>query len=186
MVTPDIKFCRRCGSEMGQRVPTGDDRPRAVCPSCGYVDYVNPHMVVGTLPTWESGRQILLCRRAIEPRLGYWTLPAGFQEMGETTAEGALRETTEEAGAHVELLGLYTMIDVVHVGQVHVIYRARLLDLEFAPGPETTELMMVDVDDIPWDEMAFRTIRRSLEHYVADLEAGSFGVHTGSVGPTNR
>lgn len=186
MTGPDIRFCRRCGAAMEQRIPSGDDRPRAVCPSCGYVDYVNPHMVVGTLPTWGSGHQILLCRRAIEPRLGYWTLPAGFQEMGETAEEGALRETREEAGAHVELLGLFTMLDVVHVGQLHLIYRARLLDLDFDPGPETSELAMVELDAIPWDDLAFRTIRRSLEHYVADLATGSFGVHTGSVGPAGH
>lgn len=171
---------------MEQRVPEADDRARAVCASCGYVDYVNPHNVVGTLPVWGDGRQILLCRRAIEPRKGYWTLPAGFQEMGETADEGALRETMEEAGARVELLGLYTVLDVVHVGQLHLIYRARLLDLDFDPGPETTELALAQVGEIPWDDLAFHTIRRSLEHYVADLETGSFGVHTGAIAPMPR
>lgn len=161
-----------------------EDRERAVCPSCGYVDYINPANVVGTVPVWDDGSgepRILLCRRAIEPRHGYWTLPAGFQEVGETTAEGAARETMEEAGARVEVGELFALVDVVRVAQVHLFYRARLLDLELAPGPETTENRLVTIAEIPWDELAFHSVRFALEAWVADFRRGSSGVHTGSI-----
>lgn len=182
MPYPDIRHCRLCGTAVESRVPPLEDRERPVCPTCGYVDYVNPINVVGTVPTWgDDGRRILLCLRNIEPRKGYWTLPAGFLEYGEAVAQGAVRETLEEAGARVELQGLYTVLDVVHAGQVHLFFRARLLDLELAPGPETVENRVFDVDDLPWDDLAFLTTRRTLEHYVADLSQGAFGVHTGEI-----
>lgn len=160
-----------------------EDRRRAVCTVCGYVDYVNPINVVGTVPVWqdEDRVRILLCRRNIEPRYGYWTLPAGFLEYGETASDGAARETLEEAGARVELLGLFTVLDVLHAGQIHLFYRARLLDLDLAPGPETIENALVDLDDIPWDDIAFRTVARTLELWVQDHRRGSFAVHTGSI-----
>lgn len=179
---PMIRFCRLCGTEVESRVPPLEDRPRPVCPECGYVDYVNPINVVGTVPVWgEDGGSVLLCRRNIEPRYGYWTLPAGFLEYGESTAAGAERETQEEAGARVDLLGLFTVLDVVHVGQVHLFYRARLRDLDLEPGPETIEARMFRVTQLPWDDLAFLTTKRTLEHYCADLAAGSFQVHTGVV-----
>lgn len=182
MPRPDIRFCRLCGASTTAAIPPGEDRERAVCPECGYVDYVNPINVVGTVPVWgETSEQILLCRRAIEPRKGYWTLPAGFLEYGETLIEGAVRETMEEAGARIELGELFTVIDVAYVGQVHLFYRARLLDLDLAPGPETAETQLFGVDEIPWDEIAFHTVRRTLEHYLADRAAGTFAVHTGSI-----
>jgi ADP-ribose pyrophosphatase YjhB (NUDIX family) len=135
---PDIAFCRLCGSPSDRRVPPGEDRERSVCRACGYVDYVNPTNVVGTVPTWgPDGDHVLLCLRAIEPRKGFWTLPAGFLEYGETLADGAARETREEAGAQIELDGLFTVLDVVQAGQVHVFYRARMLRPDLDPGPET-------------------------------------------------
>ena len=147
-------------------VPADDNRERATCTACATIHYENPLNVVGTVPVWDD--QVLLCRRNIEPRYGLWTLPAGFMELGETTAEGAVRETIEEAGARIELQGLFTLLNVVRVGQVHLFYRARLLDTDFAPGPETIEAQLFAEDEMPWDELAFRTVRRTLERYFAD------------------
>jgi ADP-ribose pyrophosphatase YjhB (NUDIX family) len=127
------------------------------------------------------GDQVLLCKRNIEPRFGFWTLPAGFMELGESTAEGALRETVEEAGAHIELQGLFTLLNVVRVGQVHLYYRAQMLDTHLAPGPETIEARLFSEDEIPWDDLAFRTVRQTLEHFFADRRAGVFKLHTGDV-----
>lgn len=183
-MTPDIRFCRLCGTATERRIPEMEDRPRAVCPACGYIDYVNPINVVGTIPMWDEGgpdERLLVCRRNIEPRRGFWTLPAGFMEMGETLEEGAARETLEEAGARVELQGLFSAIDVPRVGQVHLLFRARLLDLDLAPGPETIENRLVPVSEIPWDDLAFLTVRRALELWVADRESGAFGVHTDAI-----
>jgi ADP-ribose pyrophosphatase YjhB (NUDIX family) len=174
-----IQHCRVCGGATDYRVPEGDNRERAVCTVCGEIHYENPLNVVGTVPVW--GDRVLLCRRAIEPRHGFWTLPAGFMELGETVAEGALRETVEEAGAKVELEGLFTMLNVVRVGQVHLYYRARMLDATLAPGPETLEARLFREDEVPWDELAFRTVRRTLEHFFEDRRAGRFGIHTGDI-----
>jgi ADP-ribose pyrophosphatase YjhB (NUDIX family) len=169
-----IDHCARCGTRVEQRIPEDDNRERAVCPSCSHVHYINPLNVVGTLPVWED--KVLLCRRNIEPRKGLWTLPAGFMEMGETTAEGACRETDEEAGARIELLGLYSILNVVPAGQVHFFYRARLLDTHFQPGPETIEARLFGEADIPWDELAFKTVRMTLERFFADRHTGQFGM----------
>lgn len=174
-----IKHCRVCGAATDYRVPPDDNRPRATCTACGEIHYENPLSVVGTLPVW--GDQVLLCRRNIEPRRGLWTLPAGFLELGESTADGAIRETIEEAGAHIELQGLYTVLNVVRVGQVHLFYRARLLDTHLAPGPETIEAQLFDEADVPWNELAFRTVRQTLEHYYADRRRGEFPVHAGDI-----
>ena len=174
-----IQHCRACGSPATYRVPADDNRERAVCSRCGEIHYENPINVVGTVPVW--GEQVLLCRRNIEPRYGLWTLPAGFLELGETSAAGALRETEEEAGAHVELLGLYTVLDVVRAGQVHLFYRARMLDTTLAPGPETIEARLFREDEVPWDQIAFRTVRQTLEHYFADRRVGSFTLHEGQI-----
>jgi len=170
----DIDFCARCGTATEQRVPADDNRARAVCPSCGHVHYINPLNVVGTLPVWED--KVLLCRRNIEPRKGLWTLPAGFMEMHETTEEGALRETIEEAGARIEMQGIYSILNVVPAGQVHFFYRARLLDTQFDPGPETIEAKLFDERDIPWDELAFRTVKMTLERFFEDRQTGHFGM----------
>jgi len=175
-----IRHCRVCGTPTVYRVPADDNRERAVCPSCGEIHYENPINVVGTVPFWAD--QVLLCRRNIEPRYGLWTLPAGFLELGETTSEGAKRETDEEAGARIELVGLFTVLNVVRVAQVHFFYRARLLDTRFDPGPETIEAQLFREHEIPWDEIAFRTVRRTLQLYFDDRRNGSFAVHTDDIG----
>jgi ADP-ribose pyrophosphatase YjhB (NUDIX family) len=174
-----IQFCRACGQRVAYVVPADDNRERAVCPTCQTIHYVNPINVVGTVPVW--GDQVLLCRRAIEPRHGLWTLPAGFMEMGETSAAGAERETTEEAGARIELQGLFTVLNVVRAGQIHLFYRARLLDTDFAPGTESLEAQLFHESEIPWDEMAFRTVRETLLLYFEDRRRGQFGVHTADI-----
>ena len=180
MFTPrGIKHCKTCGGVAVYGVPAGDNRERATCTVCHAIHYENPLNVVGTVPVW--GDQVLLCRRNIEPRYGLWTLPAGFMELGETIAEGALRETIEEAGAHIELQALYTVFNVVRVGQVHLFYRARLLDTEFAPGPESIEARLFREDEIPWDEIAFRTTRETLKRYFADNRRCQFDVYCADI-----
>ena len=174
-----FKHCKACGAAVRYQVPADDNRERAVCTVCANVHYENPLNVVGTLPVW--GDQVLLCRRNIEPRYGFWTLPAGFMEMGETAAEGALRETVEEAGARVEMQGLYTVLNVVRVGQLHLFYRARLLDTDFAPGPESIEAKLFAEVDVPWDELAFRTVRETLLRYFDDRKRGQFNVHCADI-----
>ncbi|MCU0969231.1 MAG: NUDIX hydrolase [Rubrivivax sp.] len=174
-----IQHCRVCGTRTEYRVPSDDNRERAVCTGCGEIHYENPINVVGTVPVWDD--QVLLCRRNIEPRRGLWTLPAGFLELGESTADGARRETDEEAGARIELEGLFTVLNVVRAGQVHLFYRARLQDTRFAPGPETIEAQLFREHEIPWDELAFRTVRETLLRYFEDRRLGSFGVHTADI-----
>lgn len=176
---PPIRHCRACGQTVQYQVPLDDNRPRATCSVCAHIDYENPLNVVGTLPVWED--RVLLCRRNIEPRRGFWTLPAGFMELGETTEDGALRETIEEAGARIELQGLYTLLNVVKVGQVHLYYRARLLAPEFDPGPETQEARLFHEAEIPWDDLAFQTVRMTLKHFFDDRRTGRFDLHCGSV-----
>ena len=176
MQRPPIKHCKNCGSAVEYRLPDdGDTEQRAVCPACGTVHYENPLNVVGTVPYW--GEQVLLCKRNIEPRWGKWTLPAGFMELNETVAEGAARETVEESGAEFELEGLFSLVNVARVGQVHLFYRARLLSDRFNPGFETIEARLFAEDEIPWDEIAFRTVKETLERYFADRRAGSFSIH---------
>lgn len=174
-----IKHCRECGTVVAYDVPADDNRERAICPACSLVHYENPLNVVGTIPFWQD--QVLLCRRNIEPRRGLWTLPAGFMELGETTAEGALRETIEEAGARIEMGGLFTVLNIVRAGQVHLFYLAQLLDTQFDPGPETIEAALFTEAQIPWDELAFRTTRVTLERYFADVRRGQFGVHCADI-----
>ena len=178
-MSPALNFCSVCAHAIAVRVPDGDNRPRACCDHCGAIHYVNPRVVVGTLPVW--GDQVLLCRRAIEPRRNYWTLPAGFLEVDESTPAGAIRETDEEAGAHITLGPLFTMLDVVHVHQVHVFYRATLLDTDFAPGEESLEVQLFHEADIPWDELAFRTVSTTLRHFFADRARGHYELHTAAI-----
>ena len=161
-------------------VPAGDNRERASCTACATIHYENPVNVVGTVPVW--GDQVLLCRRNIEPRFGFWTLPAGFMELGETTAEGALRETIEEAGANVEMQELFSVLSVVRVGQVHLFFRARLRDTNFDPGPETIEAQLFAEDEIPWDQIAFRTVKETLRRFFEDHRQGRFGLHVADIG----
>jgi len=176
MLRSPIKHCRNCGVAVVYRLPDdGDTKERAICPQCATIHYENPLNVVGTIP--YLGDKILLCKRNIEPRFGKWTLPAGFLELGESTAQGAARETVEEAGAQFELEGLFTIISVARVGQVHLFYRARLLSDRFDPGTETIEAQLYSEDQIPWDEIAFRTVKETLERFFADRRKGQFGVH---------
>jgi ADP-ribose pyrophosphatase YjhB (NUDIX family) len=143
-------------------VPSGEDRERRVCQTCGFIDYVNPRIVTGVV-AHQAGR-ILLCRRAIEPRKGFWTLPAGFLELGESVEEGALREAREEARAELELEGLLAVYSIPRIGQVQVFYRARLTNTP-EPGPESLEVMLAGWDEIPWKDLAFPSVRWALDHY---------------------
>lgn len=174
-----MNFCSHCGAPVTVRVPSGDTLPRHVCDQCGTIHYQNPKLVVGAIPEWED--RILLCRRAIEPRYGLWTLPAGFMENDETTAQAAQRETLEEARARIEIGELYSLINVSHINQVHLFYRARLLDLDFAPGQESLEVALFDESSIPWDEMAFRSISLTLRYYYADRQSGRFQFHSDDI-----
>jgi ADP-ribose pyrophosphatase YjhB (NUDIX family) len=176
---PAINYCCTCGAPVEFRPPPGDSLPRHVCDSCGAIHYRNPRLVVGTLPVWQG--RVLLCRRAIEPGHGLWTLPAGFMENGETMAEAALRETREEANASVELDSMFTLISVPHISQVHVIYRARLTNPEFSAGQETLEIALLDEPAIPWPQIAFRTVALTLQHYFSDRRNGAFQFHDGEI-----
>lgn len=175
-----MNFCSHCGSgEIALRIPAGDSLPRFVCASCGTIHYQNPKVVVGCLP--EHGDEVLLCRRAIEPRLGKWTLPAGFLENGESLATGAERETVEEARAHVDIGDLYTVISLPYINQVYVMFRAQLLDLDFGPGPESLEVRLFHEEDVPWEELAFRTITRTLRNYFLDRKLGTYATHVSTL-----
>lgn len=176
-----MKFCSACGAPVELRVPEDDSRPRHVCTACGIVHYQNPNLVIGSLPAWED--QVLLCRRAIEPRHGLWTLPGGFMENGESTTQAAIRETWEEANATIEIGELYSMYSLPYINQVHLLFRAKLLDLNFAPGPESLEVRLFSEQEIPWDEIAFRPIKYSLEYYFAERKANLFTLHVGELFP---
>jgi len=174
-----MNFCSNCGARLVVRVPDGDTLPRHVCEACGTIHYRNPLMVVGAIPEWED--KVLLCKRAIEPRLGMWTLPAGFMELGESVAQAAIRETLEEANARVELGEAFTMLSVPHVNQVHIFYRARLLDLDFCPGTESLEVALFRENEIPWTDLAFRTISTTLKHFYTDLRNGAWRLHADEI-----
>ncbi len=176
-----MNFCSNCGARLAFRIPDGDSLPRFVCDSCGAIHYQNPKVVVGCIPEWED--RVLLCRRAIEPRYGLWTLPAGFLENGETALEGALRETLEEACAEADGGELFTLINLPHISQIYVMFRARLKSLNFGAGTESLEVRLFGEDEIPWQQLAFRTISFTLEHYFADRRQGKFAIHIGTVGP---
>jgi len=176
-----MKFCSDCGARVSSQIPAGDNRPRWVCDACGTIHYQNPKLVVGCIPEWED--RILLCRRAIEPRHGFWTVPAGFMENGETTVAGAARETLEEANARVDNLTLYAVYNIPHIDQVYMLFRAQLLDLDFHPGDETLETRLVREDEVPWDQLAFVTVRNTLRHYYADRQRGEYRVHMGTIEP---
>ncbi len=171
----DMKFCTECGNHVKQAVPKGDNRLRHICTHCEIIHYQNPKIVAGTLPVHEG--KILLCKRAIEPRLGFWTLPAGFMENQETTSEAALRETLEEAEATVELDGLYTVINVPQIDQVHIFFRAHLINNHFGAGEETLETKLFSPEDIPWDEISFPTVFETLKQYITDHPLNHFPVH---------
>ncbi len=174
-----MNFCSQCGGGIIIKVPPADNRPRHVCTSCEMIHYQNPKIVAGCIPVWEG--QVLLCRRAIAPRYGLWTLPAGFMELGETTPEAALRETREEARARVELQGLYVVMNLPHVNQVYMMFRARLLDMDFSAGEESLEVRLYREEDIPWDRLAFATIRHTLCLYFEDQKRKEYKMHAGDI-----
>ena len=175
-----MKFCSHCGSDRLEfRVPDGDTLPRHVCSDCGTIHYENPKVVVGCLPVWDG--QVLLCKRAIEPRHGLWTLPAGFLENGESLPDGALRETQEEAHARVAIDGLYTVISLPQINQIYMMFRARLSDLDFGPGPESLDVRLFDEADIPWESLAFRTIARTLRTFFLDRRQGAYPLHVSTL-----
>lgn len=174
-----MKFCSNCGAPNEIKIPQGDTRLRSVCSQCSAVHYINPKLVLGTIPVWEN--QVLLCRRAIEPRLGLWTLPAGFMETGESTAQGAIRETREEAGAEIELGDLFSVFDIPHVDQVHLFYLAKMVRPQFSAGIESLEVRLFHEQDIPWERIAFRTITATLRFFFHDRRNGKMAVHCGDI-----
>jgi ADP-ribose pyrophosphatase YjhB (NUDIX family) len=174
-----MNYCSQCGETVTVKVPAGDNMPRHVCDACGIIHYQNPKIVVGCIPEWED--RILLCKRAIEPRYGLWTLPAGFMENGETVQQGAARETLEEARARVDVGALYAMFNLPHINQVYLLFRSRLLDLNFGPGAESLETKLLEQSRIPWDEIAFPVIRESLLLYFHDRISGRFPLRAGDI-----
>jgi len=170
-----MKYCPTCGHPVGFLIPPGDNRARAVCTQCGTIHYQNPRVIVGCVPEWEG--RILLCRRAIEPRRGYWTTPAGFLENGESLQSGAARESLEEACARVKIGSMLAVVNVLHAEQVHVMFRARMLAPEYGPSEESTEVALVEETAIPWDDIAFPSIRFALHHYLADRRRGAEELH---------
>ena len=180
---PSINFCSSCGTSVDQKIPEGEALFRAVCPACQTIHYQNPKIVAGTIPEWED--KILLCRRAIEPRVGLWTFPAGFMELGESTEEAAARETLEEAHADVCIHAFFGIFNLPHVSQVYVVYRAQLQNLNFKPGMESLDVELVPLQDIPWDKLAFPVIHECLSRYVKDIQAAITQTHS-TVVPTNK
>jgi len=174
-----MKYCSQCGAELQLLVPAGDNRLRHVCAQCQTIHYQNPKIVAGCIP--ELDGQILLCRRAIEPRAGLWTLPAGFMENGETTLEAAIRETLEEANARVRVDALYALFNLPHIDQVYFMFRCRLLDKDFSPGEESLEVRLFDEEEIPWADLAFATIRHTLEFYFCDRARNEFPLRMGDI-----
>ncbi|MBX3234983.1 MAG: NUDIX hydrolase [Nitrospiraceae bacterium] len=176
-----MKFCSQCGAALSQKVPPGDNLPRFVCDTCQTIHYQNPKVVAGCIAEWEG--RILLCRRAIEPRTGLWTIPAGFMEIGESTEQAAIRETMEEANAEVEAVALYAVFSLPRISQVHVLFRGAMRTEAFKPGIESLDVRLFSPSDIPWDELAFPVVHEALARYVRELEQGTFSVHVGDVLP---
>jgi ADP-ribose pyrophosphatase YjhB (NUDIX family) len=170
-----MKYCSVCGEQVRVGVPSGDNRPRHICDACGTVHYQNPKVVAGCIASWED--RILLCRRAIEPRHGLWTVPAGFMENGETTYQAALRETLEEANARVAVDDLFVTVNLPHINQIYMLFRGRLLDTAFSPGEESLEVGLITEHEVPWGQMAFPTVSEALKLYFADRTRGAFAVH---------
>jgi ADP-ribose pyrophosphatase YjhB (NUDIX family) len=180
-----MKYCSECGHTVAKQIPEHDNRERFVCTRCGTIHYQNPRIIAGCLPVFAG--QILLCRRNIEPRKGYWTLPAGFMEEGETLQQGAERETLEEAGIHVTAGSLLSMISVPHISQVHIFFLAQMHNPEHAQNTtESTEIKLFAPHDIPWDEIAFPTVSRTLRDYLADVNAGNLTYRVSDIQPRER
>ena len=174
-----MKYCSSCGSPVVVQIPQGDTLPRFVCPACHTIHYQNPKVVVGCIPEWQD--QILLCKRAIEPRSGLWTFPAGFMENDETVEDTAIRETLEEAQAHVKLTGLYTVFSIPLVNQVYLVFRGTMFQPEFGIGEESSDVRLFLPADIPWEDLAFRVIYETLQHYCNDLPGNLFPIHVGTI-----
>jgi len=167
-----MNYCSHCANPVNHIIPPDDDRPRYVCPSCNRIHYQNPRLVVGCIPIWQD--QILLCLRDIEPRRGKWTLPAGYLENGETVTEGAHRETTEETGARIEALKPYLLFDIVHINQIYLMFRSELTPASFHPTRESVDVRLFKAENIPWEEIAFPVIKKTLRCYLADRDKGGF------------
>lgn len=178
------KFCLHCGDTAIPKIPQGDDRERIVCGGCGYIHYENPRVIVGSVPIHED--KVLLCKRAIEPRLGYWTLPAGFLENGETSVEGASRETWEEACAKLEGAELYCLYDLPHINQIYMFYRASLSPVEFSAGAESSDVALFSEEDIPWNDLAFPVINETLKRYFSDRKTEQYPVSIKDIKPMTR
>jgi len=174
-----MNYCSHCGARVTQKVPHGDNLPRHVCDQCALIHYHNPKIVAGCIAEWED--QILLCRRAIEPRLGLWTFPAGFMEVGESTEQAAVRETKEEAQADVAITSLYAVLSLPHIGQVYLVFRGRMLTPRFEAGSESLEVRLFPLSAIPWSEMAFPVVSDALRRYVDDVARGQFQLHLASL-----
>lgn len=174
-----MKYCSECGGDLDFRIPEADNRERHVCCRCHTIYYRNPKVVTGCIPVW--GDRILLCKRAIEPRYGLWTLPAGYMEIGESTLQAAARETLEEANARVEIEDLYMVINLIYVNQVYLMYRSRLLDEGYSSGKESLEVRLYREEEIPWDALAFPAIQETLKYYYQDRREGRFRIRTGEI-----
>ncbi|MBD5772590.1 NUDIX hydrolase [Marinomonas colpomeniae] len=170
-----MRYCPQCGHAVNMTIPNGDNRLRAVCPSCEHIDYDNPRVITGTIPLYKG--KILLCRRNIEPRFGFWTLPAGFMENQETTSEGALRETLEESGSVAKCMQLFSMISIPHINQVHLFYLAELERDDFHATEESSEVALFDLDEIPWNELAFSSVSKTLKFFIEDKKYGTYNFH---------
>lgn len=174
-----INYCSNCGDNVTKRIPEGDDRPRYICDACGAIFYTNPKMVVGCIAEWED--KILMCRRAIAPQIGKWTLPAGYLESAESVADGAKRETWEEACARVDIIEPFALFNLTFVDQIYFLFRAKLLNLDFGPGDESQEVVLMSENEIPWDEIAFEVIRKTLQCYFEDRSNGKFQFKMGDI-----
>ena len=175
-----MNFCANCGHETTDKIPLGDHQTRQVCTHCGNIHYVNPKVICGALALWEN--KVLLCRRAIEPRYGLWTLPAGYMELFETMEQGAARETREEAEAEIKIEQLYCMYNIPRIGQIYALFKAQLIDGKFGAGEESIECRLFDKHEIPWTELAFPSVERTLRHYFEDRNKGHFEIHLETLG----
>ena len=174
-----MNYCSHCGATVTQQIPLGDNLLRHVCSQCERIHYHNPKIVVGCIPEWKD--QILLCRRAIEPRVGLWTFPAGFMELGESTEQAAARETQEEAQADVTITSLSAVLSLPAIGQVYLVFRGQMNTPAFQAGPESLDVQLFSLSDIPWEAIAFPVVREALLRYVADVQTGQFQLHLASL-----
>jgi ADP-ribose pyrophosphatase YjhB (NUDIX family) len=169
-----MKFCSSCGALITHKIPDGDNRLRYVCESCGEIHYQNPKVIAGILPTYKS--KVLLCKRSIQPRVGYWTLPAGFLENGESSLEGAIRECSEEANTQVRDPSIYAIFDIPQINQIYIFYRAEMPEAIFSPSTESSDVALFSEENIPWSELAFPMVEALLDHYFEDRKSGIFEV----------